>query len=86
MIINVSIKCKRTVGLPQIQILVALLFKDEGVLANHPLSYHPQGVFGRWESSRKGKKMKKKKKSGKTPAQQLCIQQRKKKKNRLYNI
>ena len=78
MIINVSIKSKRTIGLPHIQSPVALLFKDEGVLANHPLSCHPQGVFGRWESARKGKKMKKKKKSGKTLAQQLCIQQRKK--------
>ena len=73
MIINVSIKSKRTVRLPKIQCLVALLFKDEGVLSNHPLSCHPQGVFGMWESARKGKKMKKKKKSGKTPTQQFCI-------------
>ena len=53
MIINASIKSKKIVGLPQIQSLVALIFKDEGVLANHPLSCHPQGVFGRWESARK---------------------------------
>ena len=68
MIINVSIKSKRTVGLPHIQSLVALVIKDEGVLANHPLSCHPQGVFGRWEIARKGKKMKKKKRSWKASA------------------
>ena len=46
MIINVSIKSKRTVGLPHIQSPVAILFKDEDVLANHPLSCHPQrGVW-----------------------------------------
>ena len=56
---------------------VALLFKDGGSLANHPLSCHPQGVFGNQENERKAKKMKQKKKSGKTPAQQLFIQQRK---------
>ena len=79
MIINVSIKSKRIIGLAHIQSSVAMLFKDEGVLANHPLSCHSQGVFGRWESERKGKKMKKIKKSEKTLAQQLCIQRKKKK-------
>ena len=48
---------------------VALLFKDKGGLANHPLSCHPQGVFGSRESGRKGEKMREKKRSGKTPAQ-----------------
>ena len=47
---------------------MALLFKDGGGLANHPLSCHPQGVFGSRESKRKGKKMGEKESSGKTPA------------------
>ena len=47
---------------------VALLFKDKGGLANHPLSCDPQGVFGSRESGRKGEKMKKKKNNGKTPS------------------
>ena len=37
---------------------IALLFKDKEELANHPLSCHPQGVFGSRESGRKGEKMK----------------------------
>ena len=37
--------------------LVTLLFKDEGGLAKNPLSCHPQGVFGKLESARKGEKM-----------------------------
>ena len=32
--------------LPQTFNPVALLFKDEGGLAKHPLICHPQGVFG----------------------------------------
>ena len=56
---------------------VALLFKDVGSLANHPLSFHPQGVFGSQENRRKGEKMEQKKKSRKNPTQQLCIQQSK---------
>ena len=32
---------------------VTFLFKDERVLATHPLSCHPQGVFGRRENKRK---------------------------------
>ena len=59
MLVNANIKNMRTISLPQFQSLVALLFKDEGVLANHPLSYHPQGVVGRQESERKGEKMRK---------------------------
>ena len=45
---------------------VALLFKDERGLAEHPLSCHPQGVFGSRESERKGEKMREKGKSEKT--------------------
>ena len=73
MIINVSIKSKRTNILPQNRCLVALIFKDGGGLANHPLSCHPQGVFGSRENERKQKKMRERKSSGKTPAQKLYI-------------
>ena len=38
------------------------LFKDKGGLANHPLSCHPQGVFGSREIGRKGEKKRKKEK------------------------
>ena len=48
---------------------IALLFKYKGGLANHPLSCHPQGVFGSRESGRKGEKMRENKRSGKTHAQ-----------------
>ena len=65
---------------------VALIFKDGGSLANHPLSCHPQGVFGSRENGREGEKMKQKKKSGKTPAQQLCIQQKEKKSSPFYKV
>ena len=58
---------------------VALPFKDIGGLANHPLNYHPQGVFGSRESGRKGEKMREKKSSGKTPAQH-CLYSSKEKK------
>ena len=77
MIINVSIKSKRTNILPQNRCPVALLFKDGGGLANHPLSYHPHGVFGNQENERKKKKMRERKSSGKTPAYKIYIQQRK---------
>ena len=54
---------QRTVSLPQIQSLVALLFKDEGVLDAHPLSCHPRRVFGYLENAKKmrekGKKVRK---------------------------
>ena len=43
----------KTNSLPQIQSSIALLFKDEGGLANHPLSCHPRGVFGSQENERK---------------------------------
>ena len=33
-------------SLPQNLGPVAFIFKDEGFLAKHPLSCHPQGVFG----------------------------------------
>ena len=64
--ITAYVKNKRNNILRQNCCLVALLFKDGGGLANHPLSCHPQGVFGRWENARKGKKMKEKGTSGKT--------------------
>ena len=68
MIINASIKNVRTIILLQNCYPIALFFKDGGGLANHPLSCHPQGVFGRRESERKGEKMREKEKSGKTGA------------------
>ena len=68
MIINASIKNVKTVILPQNYYPVALFFKDGGGLANHSLSCHPQGVFGRRESERKREKMREKEKSGKTEA------------------
>ena len=70
MIINASIKNVRTVILPQNCYAIALFFKDGGGLANHPLSCHPQGVFGWRESERKGEKMRENEKSGKIGA--LC--------------
>ena len=55
--------------------LVTLIFKDKVGLANHPMSCHPQGVFGSRESGRKGEKM-----SGKTLAQcSICKMQKMKK-------
>ena len=45
MTITAYVENKRTSSLPQNLSPVALLFKDEGGLANHPLSFHPQGVF-----------------------------------------
>ena len=68
MLVNANIKNVRTISLPQFQSPVALLFKDEKVLANHPLSCHPQGVVGSRESERKGEKMREKEKSGKIGA------------------
>ena len=64
--ITAYVKNKRNNILPQNRCLVALIFKDGGGLANHPLSCHPQGVFGRWENARKGKTMKEKGSNGKT--------------------
>ena len=49
MIITAYVENKRTSNLPQNLSPVALIFKDEGGLANHPLSFHPQGVFGSQE-------------------------------------
>ena len=40
---------------------VALIFKDKGGLANHLLSFHPQGVFDSRENERKAKKMRERK-------------------------
>ena len=56
MLITACVKNKRTKNLPQNRCLVALLFKDGGGLANHPLSCHPQRVFDSLESERKLKK------------------------------
>ena len=53
MTIIACVKNKRTSSLPQNPSPVALLFKDKKGLANHPLSCHPQGVFGKRESERK---------------------------------
>ena len=44
---------------------VVLLFKDEGDLAKHPLSCHPQREFGRSENTRKGEKVKESCRGGK---------------------
>ena len=66
--ITAYVKNKRNNILPQNRCPVALLFKDGGGLSNHPLSCHPQGMFGMWENARKGNKMKEKGSSGKTPA------------------
>ena len=69
MTVNACVKNMKTNSLPQIQSPVALFFKDEGGLANHPLNCHPQGVFGNQENERKKEEMREKKRSGKTPAQ-----------------
>ena len=70
--INACVKNMRTNSLPQIQSPIALLFKDKGGLANHSLSYHLQGLFGRQENGRKGGGgggggMREKESRGKTP-------------------
>ena len=65
MTITACVENKWTSSLPQNLSPVALLFKDEGGLANHPLSCNPQGVFGRQESATKGEKNREKKKSKK---------------------
>ena len=66
MTITGCVKNKRIDSLPQNLSPKALLFKDEGGLANYPLSCHPQGVFGRRESERKGEKMRVRKIGGTT--------------------
>ena len=76
--ITAYVKNKRNNILPQNRCQVALLFKDGGGLANHPLSFHPQGVFGRSENARKGKKMKEKGSSGKTLASVFSSSRKKK--------
>ena len=78
MTINVCVKNTINNSLPQIQSPVVLIFKVEGGLANHPLSCHPQGVFGRRENERKYDKMREKERSGKTPTQSLLVMQNKK--------
>ena len=56
MLITACVKNRGTKILPHFQSLVALIFKDEGVLANYPPSCHPRRVFGCLEN---GKKMRK---------------------------
>ena len=69
----------RTVILPQNPSPVALIFKDGVGLANHPLSCHPQGVFGSRENKRKTKKMKEEEGSRKAYRPVLCISNQAKK-------
>ena len=52
---------------------IALLFKDKGGLVNHPLSCHPQGVFGSRESVKKGEKMKERKIGGRAESFRIKI-------------
>ena len=76
MTVTACVKNKRTSSLPQNPGPVSLLFKDEGGLANHRLSFHPQGVFGRQESERKGEKMRVRKIGGGAesfPTKMFCI-------------
>ena len=84
MAINACVKNMRTNSLPHIQSPVALIFKDKWGLANHPLSCHPQGVFGRRENERKGEKMREKERRWKTPAE-LSLLNEEKMKNAFYN-
>ena len=63
----------RSVILPQNPSPVVLLFKDGGGLPNHPLSCHPQEVFGNPENRRKTKKMKEKESGRKAYRPLLCI-------------
>ena len=70
----------KTNSLPQIQSPVAHLYKDEGRLANHPLSCHPQGCLEARKMREKERKMREKKRSGKTPAQFSVLM-----KSSLYN-
>ena len=69
----------RTVILPKNPSPVALLFKNGGDLANHPLSCHPQGVFGRRENKRKTQNIKEEESSGKAYRPVLYISNQAKK-------
>ena len=53
MSINACVKNMRNLSY---LISVALIFKDKGGLAKHPLICHPRWVFGRQENERKGEK------------------------------
>ena len=58
--INVYLKSKRTASLPENWHPVAFPFKDEGVLAEHPLICHHQGCLAgdkMQESEGKGEKI-----------------------------
>ena len=52
---------------------VTFLFKHEGILATHPLSYHPQRVFGSRENERKKEKDRENKRSGKIPTEKNVL-------------
>ena len=71
MIINTCVETVRNPQKPWNPRPVAFLFKDEGGLATHPLSYHPQRMFGKRENERKGEKVRENERRGKIPAQKM---------------
>ena len=77
MTINVCVKNMKTNRLAHIQSPIALLFKDEGGLSNHPLSCHPKGCLAAKKMRENERKEKKKENS--RPV--LCVS----KISRLYN-
>ena len=46
MSMNIYVENTRNLNLPQVPLPLALYFKEGGGLATHPLSCHPQRVFG----------------------------------------
>ena len=46
MLVNTYVQNMRNLHLPQVPLPRALYFKEGGGLATHPLSCHPQRVFG----------------------------------------
>ena len=46
MSVNTYVENMRNLHLPQVPLPRALYFKEGGGLATHPLSFHPQRVFG----------------------------------------
>ena len=46
MSMNTYVENMRTLPLSEVPLPHALSFKEGGGLATHPLSYHPQRVFG----------------------------------------
>ena len=53
MTVSTCVKNMELLILPKIMCPMTLYFKEEGVLATHPLSCHPRRVFGCLESERK---------------------------------